>query len=407
MKVALVSKTNGSFGGASFFAENLGKWLGEAGHEVSQFCVEPRRELRPYQKPLRASGLAARFVRHANWRARQLGMVEPFPWEYWFGLRKTMTKFDLVHFHDLYMAISPRTLQSIARHKPVVLTLHDTSAFTGGCINPQGCRQFELQCGNCPQKFALGKFDFTRSNLRQVRRLAHSSNVNFVSPSRWIRTEAGRSLRWKGRAEHIPNGFDQRAYRFQSRAKARELLGLPAGKRIVAIASAALENKLKGIRFALDAIVANRDLDPLTILIGQSSPAVESILKGTAFQTTGFVEDRYELGLHFAAADVLLYPSLGDNLPVTIQEAMAAGTPVLAFSVGGVPELVRPGETGWLVPAGDQAALNRQLREILQAENIGVLGEQARNVIAEEFSVNRCVERHVRLYREILRPAEA
>ena len=402
MRIALVSKTNGCFGGASFFAENLGNWLGEAGHEITQFCVEPRRELRPYQQPLPVAGLASRLVRHANWRARQLGLVEPLPWEYWFGLRKQLAQFDLIHFHDLYQAISPRTLGAVARHKPVVLTMHDTSIFTGGCINPMGCRRFEQECGNCPQKSALGRFDFTRANLRRVRQLAGCANLNFVSPSQWIRTEAARSLKRAGQAEHIPNGFDPRQYRFQPRPKARELLGLPPGRKIVAIVSAALENKLKGVRFALEAVAANRDLNPLAILIGQPSSAVGTILNDASFLMTGFVEDRAKLGLYFAADDFLMYPSLGDNLPTTIQEALAAGTPVLAFDVGGVPELVRPGRTGWLVPAGDQAALNRRLREILEGNETAVMGEQARKMIADEFSVDRCVERHVSLYRHIL-----
>ena len=117
---------------------------------------------------------------------------------------------------------------------------------------------------------------------------------------------------------------------------------------------------------------------------------------------TGFVTDRTRLGLLHAAADLLLFPSLADNLPITIQEAMAAGTPVLAFAAGGVPELVRPGRTGWLVAAGDQAALNRQLREILQADETWNFGERARTMIQDEFSVAGCVNQHVTLYRAAL-----
>jgi len=405
LKIAFVSKTNGCVSGASFFAENLGGWLLEAGHEVTQFCVTPRRELRSYQRQFAAAGFASRLVRHANWRARQWGMVEPLPWEYWFGLREQGARFDLIHFHDLYMAISPRTLEAVARHKPVVLTMHDTSAFTGGCINPLGCRRFEQECGACPQKAGLGRFDFTRSNIRQVRRLAGSANVNYVFPSQWIQSEACRSLEWMRPVKHIPNGFDPRSYHYRTRQEARAILGIAPDRKVVAVSSAALENKLKGMPFALASLAASRDLDPLAIFIGHPLAASENALRRGSCLMTGFVEARAQLGLYFAAADVLLYPSLGDNLPITIQESMAAATPVLAFAVGGVPELVRPGQTGWLVPTGNQQALNDKLRTILESEDIAAYGERARDMIQNEFSVDQCVAQHLTLYRNILAAA--
>ena len=245
----------------------------------------------------------------------------------------------------------------------MVLTVHDTSVFTGGCLNPLGCKRFHQECGMCPQKSEFGRLDFSRSNIRLVRRVAGAARINLVFPSRWIQGEAGHSLKWTGEAEHIPNGFDPRDYKLCTRRKAREVLGLAQDQKIVVLSSSALENKLKGIRFALNAIATIQDLNTMTILVGHASSGVEKLLRNITYRMTGFLDDRVRIGLFFAAADLLLYPSLGDNLPITIQESMAAGTPVLAFDVGGVPELVRPGRTGWLVPAGDQEAFNRKLRK--------------------------------------------
>jgi glycosyltransferase involved in cell wall biosynthesis len=401
LKIALVSKTNGCVGGASYFAENLGAWLGDAGHEVVQYCLEPKRGLRPYQQAIECRGAASRAVRHFNWRARRLGLVEPLPWEYWFGLRQWLGRFDLVHFHDLHMAVAPRTLEAVARRKPVVLTVHDCSTFTGGCINPLGCRRFQEQCGQCPQKSGLGRFDFTRSNLKLVRRLASSTNITYVFPSKWIQGEASGSLAFGSPTAHIPNGFDHRTYAFCGRQEARRLLGLAPDRKVVVVSSATLENRLKGLRYALEALKENQDLNPLAILIGQPSADLEAKLGDVAFWLTGFVEDRKRLGLLYAAADLLLYPSLGDNLPITIQEAMAAATPVLAFSVGGVPELVRHGQTGWLVPAGDQDALNRALRAVLELEDMEAVGLRAQKFVAEQFAPELCVKRHLDLYRAV------
>jgi len=235
-----------------------------------------------------------------------------------------------------------------------------------------------------------------------MRTLAQSESVNYAFPSRWIQGEAACTLDFGGESVHLPNGFDPRPYEFKPRKSARAVLGLPQEKKIVAISSAALDDHRKGVHFALQALIANRNLDLHILVIGRISAALEMALEGLEVTLAGFVTERPRLGLLYAAADLLLFPSLADNLPITIQEAMAAGTPTLAFDVGGVPELVRPGTTGWLVPAGDQAAMNVKLREILESGETPVYGERARNLMREEFSVAQCVQRHEDLYQTIL-----
>jgi len=122
-------------------------------------------------------------------------------------------------------------------------------------------------------------------------------------------------------------------------------------------------------------------------------------MNGISSLQAGFVEDRERLGLWYAAADLLLFPSLSDNLPITIQEAMAAGTPVVAFDVGGVPELVRHDHTGWLAAAGDQGALNRVLRSALQSDDLEAAGLRAQRWVEREYASELCVQRHLRAYR--------
>jgi glycosyltransferase involved in cell wall biosynthesis len=188
---------------------------------------------------------------------------------------------------------------------------------------------------------------------------------------------------------------------------ARTILGLAPEKKVVAVCSASLDDHRKGVGFALNALASCRALNPAILMVGQVSFPVEQHLSGLNYTLAGFVTDRTRLGLLYAAADLLLFPSLADNLPITIQEAMAAGTPVLAFAVGGVPELIRPGRTGWLVTAGDQPALNRQLREILEADDTSKYGDSARTMIQKEFSVAGCVNQHEALYRSSLAVAAA
>jgi len=403
IRIALVSKSNGGSGGASFFAECLGAWLLEAGAAVTHYCVEPKHKLRPYQEAIPCQKLVLRAARHLNWRARRLGILEPLPWEYWAGLSAAVSRFDLVHFHDLFMAISPRTLQLVARTQPVAFTTHDCSAFTGGCLYPLECERFTTACGGCPRRAEIGRFDFTSSNLRRMRSVPRCKGVHYIFPSKWIHREASRSLDFAGTATHIPNGFDPKPYSYREPADARRALGLPGDRKIVALSSGMLDDKRKGVAFALKALEANRDLNPFVVLIGSGTAEIEGALRGLDVLLAGFVEERARLGLFYAAANLLLFPSLADNLPITIQEAMAAGTPVLAFNVGGVPELVQEGKTGWLVPLGDQKALNRALRRALESGETANFGARAQALIANEYSRDLCVERHLELYQSAVK----
>jgi len=207
--------------------------------------------------------------------------------------------------------------------------------------------------------------------------------------------------------EHLPNGFDPGVYRFASRSEARVRLGLPPGSRVIAASCASFENRLKGMPFAIAALRATLDMQPIALLVGQVPADLENQLGTIRHLAPGFVSDRQKLGLYYAAADIILYPSLGDNLPITIQEAMAAATPVLAFDVGGIPELVKHGQTGWLVPVGDQEALNRGLRLALESSETESMGARARAFVTKEYDARHCLERHLRIYRRAMAVPEA
>jgi glycosyltransferase involved in cell wall biosynthesis len=222
--------------------------------------------------------------------------------------------------------------------------------------------------------------------------------MHYAFPSKWVQMEASRSLDFGGTAVHIPNGFDPNPYDYHHREEARRILQLPSDRQVVVVSSAALEDRRKGVAFALRALQANRDLNPFVILIGRPFTGIEETLGGFNKIIAGFIEERPRLGLLYAAADLLLFSSLADNLPITIQEAMAARTPVVAFRVGGISELVEDGKTGWLVPVGDQNALNETLRRALLSGQTKAFGERGRAFITEQYSRQKCVEKHLEVY---------
>jgi glycosyltransferase involved in cell wall biosynthesis len=397
-------------GGASRFAEDLTFWLGEAGHEAVQFCGFPRGPLRSFQRLLYPEGIGGKICRQIHQRTREIGLAEAVPVEYWLRLRSALSDFDVLHFHDLHAAIAPQTLRLFAHEKPVFFTAHDCSAYTGGCLYPMGCERWRHGCGGCPQvhdpkaEVEMGKFDFTPANFRRNAQLRTTAEIQHLCPSRWMADFAMQHAGFARPVHHVPYGFDPRPYGFTSRAEARERLGLPHDARVIAVSAANLGNKRKGVQYAIDAIIASSAHKPIVIMAGNVDGEVIKALSRVRHWFTGYLEDRVRLGWILAAADLAISSSLEDNLPISVQEAMAAATPVVGFSSGGIPDMIESGETGWLAATGEQGALNRALDEALSnPEECARRGERAREEIHTRFSVEACVQAHENIYAAALR----
>jgi glycosyltransferase involved in cell wall biosynthesis len=400
--VALVSRSNAVGGGASRIAEELAEWLLAAGSRVVHFCGSPVGASKPFQATLHSPGFPGKLSRGVHRLTRRLGLNEFIPLEFYSTLRHVLNEFDVVHFHDLNLAIAPFTVQLCSRKKPVVFTAHDCSCFTGGCVYPLKCEGYLARCGNCPQLPAVGaRFDFTPSNLGINRWLASQATIQYVFPSRWLRERASRSLHFAKPAEVIPNGFSPAGYEFGSKSDARRELGIRDETKVILVAAHYLADPRKGVAFALAAIKAVADLNPLVIFVGNPPSDLEARMLGMRFWLAGFVSDKRRLGLLFAASDVFVFSSLEDNLPIMVQEAMAAGTPVVGFAAGGVPEMVDDQRTGWLCPPGDQLGLNVKLRDALTDGNLSEFGRAARESVRERFDIDAFGKRHLELYEEV------
>jgi len=268
---------------------------------------------------------------------------------------------------------------------------------------PLGCDRYIRNCGKCPQLTRMeARVDFTAQRLEINRSTAKQKGIQFVFPSKWLRDLASHSLRFGRKPEVIPNGFSAEAYKFRGKLDARRELGLQEKEKIIIVAAHFLGEPRKGVSFALAALRAIADLNPLVIFVGIPLPDVEGRIAGVRFWQTGFVQDKERLGLLFSAADAFLCTSLEENLPIMIQEAMAAGTPVVSFGAGGIPEMIEDQRNGWLCAPGDQIGLARKLRDALSCKRLGLFGLAAQQAVREQFGVESFVERHVEIYKEMI-----
>lgn len=318
---------------------------------------------------------------------------------------------DVVNLHWVADLLDYRTLPRLTAHVPVVWTFHDMNAFTGGCHYSGTCTRYTERCGACPQLITSpGETDMTREILeRKQRILTHvpPRRLTIVCPSRWLAGEAQRSTLF-GRfpARVIPNGIDPGDYYPVDRNEARRRLNLPVGARIVLFVADQIEDDRKGLRHLLKAFSALRDLpDLLLVTLGRGRPAE---LPQSHSRHLGPLDDLDRLRAAYSAADVFAIPSLQDNLPNTILESMACGTPVVGFNAGGVGEAVLDGRTGLLAKTGDTAELALALRSLLADRQLQqAYGAEARLRVEREFTVRLQAQRYAALYRELLHTPSA
>lgn len=401
MKVAVISRSDALGGGASRIAVELAGGLADRGITAHHYHLTGTSANGDISRRLESQGLGQKLRGRALKLARTLGASQGIDLGLSAQLAAEFVDHDIIHFHDHADCIPMRTIGRLAQDRRVIFTCHDFLHATGGCIYPMECTRYRASCGHCPQAESLGRFDFTSSNLKAGREAARQAGLHYVYPSEWLRRTAGTSLGVLEKSEVIPNGFDERPYKFRQKAEARKMLGLDSNRLIVCISAHYLSAPRKGAIHAFRALRAAKDLKALVLLIGKPEDSLEHELYGCDFWCAGFVESRERMGLILAAADIFLFTSLQDNLPITLQESLAAGTPVVGYATGGAPEIVKAGTSGWLVPTGDEAALGLALRTALtlpedQRSQVGAAGAAD---IKARFDMETFISRHIELYR--------
>jgi glycosyltransferase involved in cell wall biosynthesis len=267
---------------------------------------------------------------------------------------------DIIHLHWVSYGMIDQGAFFRACKKPIVWTMHDMNAFTGGCHHADDCVGFESTCPVCPQLKDHQQAQVYWSYKQQAIAVVAKDRLRLVAPSQWLADRAVRSSIFKGRTcEVVPNGFqiDQ----FRSTERARDILDLPEGKKIILFSALDVMNPRKGMHYLLPALERMKDQNILLVSVGGRSVPMPD---GVEVHDAGFVASSEQLALYYSAADLFVLPSVAENLPNTISEALLCGTPVVAFRVGGIPEQVHAGN-GILVEPGDGSALEAAIHAAL------------------------------------------
>ena len=314
---------------------------------------------------------------------------------------------DIINLHWIGEAFLQA--EAIAKFdKPLVWTLHDMWAFTGGCHYNQDCDRYTASCGACPQLGSSKDWDLSRWVWQRKAKTWKDLNLTIVCPSSWLAECARTSSLFKDvPVEVIPYGLDTGKYKPLNRKVARELLHLPQDKQLVLFgALKATSDKRKGFHLlqpALQDLSKSEWQDRLELVIFGSSAPDKPLDLGFKTHYLGTLSDDLSLALVYSAADVFVLPSTQDNLPNTVLEAIACGTPCVAFNIGGMPDMIEHQKNGYLAQPYKIEDLAQGIAWVLEnKERHRKLGDRAREKAEQEFTLEIQARRYLSLFTEIL-----
>ena len=277
---------------------------------------------------------------------------------------------DVVHLHTVADWFDvPKWLETLPPTISVVISIHDMWHVTGGCFLYRGCDRYARQiqpCDPCPiLRWPANRFLAKAAHWRKLRAY-RNCGARMVANSHWLAEIAGRSPIAKacGGVEVIPPGIDTTVFKPQDKALCRKHLDLPEDAFVIVTGGASLTDENKNVPWLLEQLSALPDLDGIIILaFGEGAVPVP---QGLNVRFTGGIRERRDLARLLAAADVFVSASLMETYGLTLVEAMACGTPVVAFRVGGIPEAAPDGQGAILVRPQDGAALIEAIIEIAE-----------------------------------------
>ncbi|HOY06076.1 MAG TPA: glycosyltransferase family 4 protein [Saprospiraceae bacterium] len=317
---------------------------------------------------------------------------------------------DVLHLHWINQGfLSVEGIRElIDLGKPIVWTLHDMWAFTGGCHYSGDCTHFQQSCGNCPY---LGKPSPTDLSHRVwVRKQkAYSPTLRIVTCSEWLANVARSSSLLKDmQISSIPNPIDTTVFQPVTNEEKRNFwLSKNLNPDIPKLLFVAMNvgEERKGFRFLQEALQKLRaqhaDLQLDIVVMGKVQEEALATLPYPV-HALGMIRDQQELARIYGASDLFVIPSLEDNLPNTVMESLACGTPVAGFATGGIPEMVGHRQQGFIAPQADSKTLAEGIYWILRQADLPLLRRQSREKVEVQYANTIVAKRYLQVYEDML-----
>ena len=318
---------------------------------------------------------------------------------------------DVVHLHWINQGmLSLKGIRKILEcGKPVVWTMHDIWPATAICHLAFDCRRYASSCRYCRLlPGGGGDNDLACKVWRKKKAIYKQYDISFVACSKWLATEAKKSSLLTGHpVANIPNPIDTRIFCPGPRHLAARSAGLPTDKRIILFVSQRATNPYKGMDYLVEACRMLADKYPdmrqntAVAILGGHSDDVADQLPFQAYPL-GYVNDVKRIVDVYRAVDVFVLPSLSENLPNTIMEAMACGVPCVGFKVGGIPEMIDHQYNGYVAAVKDAADLANGLHWVLDEADRDALADSALRKVAISYSQHNVALKYIEVYNQAI-----
>jgi glycosyltransferase involved in cell wall biosynthesis len=420
MKVVHINKTD-NLGGAARAAFRLHKGLQCTGHDSTMFVLSSFSDdghIRTFEKKSDILSIAQRGVRQrriehsfARYHHSRPGGLELFTDDrssYAATLQPQIPSCQVINLHWVAGFLDYQSFFSSPRvaSVPVVWTMHDLNAVTGGCHYDLGCERYMTGCGACPQLGSRDPQDLSFQVWARKQKLftkLPASRLHVVTPSRWLGAEVKRSpLCEKFPVSVIPYGLDLQEFAPRDKRMVRDLLGIPQQARVLLFVAEEIGNQRKGFSLLVDALArCAKQIPDLTLLsLGQNKPGLDI---GIPWIHVGSLNNDRFLSMVYSAADLFAICSLQDNLPNTVMEAMACGVAAVGYEIGGIPDMIRNNLTGRVIASKDEAGMAAAITELLTDKaKCREMGENARRVATAEYSLELQASRYAELYHSLV-----
>ncbi len=412
----LIINTSEKTGGAAVAASRLTEALKNNGVKV-KMLVRDKQTDQINVVPLRRSWLSlAKFVweRVVIWKANRFKRNNLFAVD----IANTgndithlpeFTQADIIHIHWINQGmLSLKDLRKIFQScKPVVWTMHDMWPFTGICHYSKDCNKYETECHNCPMIYRGGsKRDLSYQVFRRKKKLYTLSPITFVGCSKWLAGKARNSALLQGHhITNIPNPINTNLYRPRDVSEARIKAGLPINGKFILFGSFKITDKRKGVDYLIGAcnILAEKHPEMVknlgVVVFGKDCDYIKDRIPFHVYPLD-YVSNEHDLVNIYNAVDLLAIPSLEDNLPNTVMEAMACGTPCVGFQVGGIPEMIDHLHNGYVAKYCSYEDFANGLYWTLQESEYQSLSDEASRKVANKYSESAIAKKYIDIYNQ-------
>lgn len=319
------------------------------------------------------------------------------------------TQADVIHLHWINQGMLSLTdiRRIIQSGKPIVWTMHDMWPFTGICHYAGDCDKYATQCHNCPQLYKGSKKDIAYRTFQKKKKLFEGAQITFVACSRWLESLAKKSDLIKGQTiTNIPNAINTNLFKPRDKKQAREKCHLPQDKKLLLFGSVKITDKRKGIDYLVSACKQIASSYPDfskelgVVVFGNQAEQYASLFPFPIYPMN-YVSNEKELVDIYNAVDLYVTPSLQDNLPNTIVEAMACGIPCIGFNVGGIPQMIDHLHNGYVAEYQFSKDLANGIHWALTEGEYESLSEEACRKAVSSYSESTIAKKYVEIYNKI------